>query len=143
MRITGNFHEGIGNAIILILLVLLVSPCPGTETKTAYTRDDINFVSKERVEENIKYEYAKPGDYREVQVPIDTVVIGASPIPQNISLPEGKKETPAEINLSSESDKAIPASASNKYPYASLSIGLLIIGGLFFFLASVFNRRGN
>ena len=140
----GNFHEGITSAVILILLVLLVSPGLGMETKTAYTRDDINFVSKERVAENIRYEYARPGDYKEVQVPLDTVVIGASSIPENISLPEAKKETPAERNLSSQSNKTIPASASDKYPYASLSIGLLIMGGLVFFLASVFsghNRR--
>ena len=137
----GNFHEGITSAVILILLVLLVSPGLGMETKTAYTRDDIHFVSKERVEENIRYEYARPGDYREVQVPLDTIVIGASSILENISLPEAKKETPAEINLSSESNKTIPASASNKYPYASLSIGLLLIGGLVFFLASVFSGQ--
>lgn len=49
--------------------------------KTAYTRDGINFVTKERMEENIKYEYAKPGDYRQVQVPKDQIVVGASVIP--------------------------------------------------------------
>ena len=143
MGMMGKIYPEMEKVTILILLVLLVSHGQGTETKTAYTRDDINFVSKERVEENIRYEYARPGDYKEVQVPLDTVVIGASSIPENISLPEAKKETPAERNLSSQSNKTIPASASDKYPYASLSIGLLIIGGLFFFLASVFNRRGN
>jgi hypothetical protein len=144
MGMMGKIYPEMAKVTILIILALLVSPGQGTETKTAYTRDDIHFASKERVEENIKYEYARPGDYKEVQVPLDTVVIGASSIPENISLPEEKKEPPAEINLSSESDNAIPASASNKYPYASLSIGLLIIGGLVFFLASVFsghNRR--
>jgi hypothetical protein len=61
-------------------------------TKIAYTRDGQNFVSKERVEENIKYSYAKPGDYREVQVPPSTVVVGASVIP-GISEQEDKVTT--------------------------------------------------
>ena len=46
------------------LLALLAAPAFGVETKTAYTRDGINFISKERMEENIRYEYARPGDYR-------------------------------------------------------------------------------
>ena len=52
-----------------------------TDTKTAYTRDGIHFISWERAQENIKYEYAKPGDYKEVQVPRNTVIVGASVIP--------------------------------------------------------------
>ncbi|GEM_PF-2179939 len=51
------------------------------DTKTAYTRDGISFVTLERVQENIKYEYAKPGDYKRVQVPLNTTVVGASIIP--------------------------------------------------------------
>ena len=50
----------------------------GADTKTAYTRDGINFVSESRMNENIKYEYAKPSDYKEVQVPLNTIVVGAS-----------------------------------------------------------------
>ena len=81
----GKFHR-IGAVIVLfILLTLLATLCSGQETKTAYTRDGIQFISKERVDENIRYEYAKPGDYREVQVPLNTIVVGASAIPQNIS----------------------------------------------------------
>lgn len=64
--------------VVLFVLVLLSQPFLGMETKTAYTRDGINFVSKARMEENIKYEYAEPGDYKEVQVPMDTIVVGAS-----------------------------------------------------------------
>jgi len=52
-----------------------------TNTKTAYTQDGINFISKERVEENIKAGIAKSGDYREVQVSLDTIVVGGSTIP--------------------------------------------------------------
>lgn len=50
-------------------------------TKTAYTHDGISYVSKERVDENIKAGVAKPGDYEEVQVPLDTFVVGGSTIP--------------------------------------------------------------
>jgi lysophospholipase L1-like esterase len=50
-------------------------------TKTAYTHDGISYISKERVEENIKAGVAKPGDYEEVQVPLDTFVVGGSTIP--------------------------------------------------------------
>jgi lysophospholipase L1-like esterase len=49
---------------------------PKANTKTAYTHDGISYISKERVEENIKAGVAKPGDYEEVQVPLDTVVVG-------------------------------------------------------------------
>lgn len=44
------------------------------QTKTAYTIDGTNFVSKERMEENIKTGFRKRGDYKEVQVPLDTPV---------------------------------------------------------------------
>ena len=77
---------------LFILLALLAAPGSGIETKTAYTRDDIHYISKERVDENIRYEYAKPGDYRAVQVPLDTIVVGASTIPENISVPKEEKE---------------------------------------------------
>ncbi len=52
-----------------------------TNTKAAYTQDGINFISKERLEENIKAGIAKSGDYREVQVSLDTIVVGGSIIP--------------------------------------------------------------
>jgi lysophospholipase L1-like esterase len=52
-----------------------------TNTKTAYTHDGISYISKERVDENIKAGVAKPGDYEEVQVPLGTFVVGASTIP--------------------------------------------------------------
>jgi hypothetical protein len=54
---------------------------PDENTKTAYTHDGISYISKERVEENIKAGVAKPGDYEEVQVPLDTFVVGGSTIP--------------------------------------------------------------
>jgi hypothetical protein len=52
-----------------------------TNTKTAYTHDGISYISKERVDENIKAGVANPGDYEEVQVPLDTFVVGGSTIP--------------------------------------------------------------
>jgi len=125
-----------------ILLTSLATICFSQETKTAYTWDGVQFISKERADENIRYEYAKPGDYREVQVPLNTIVVGASAIPENISLPEEKEETAIEENSSLPSNQTASASASkNKYPYASLFIGLLVIGGLVFFVASVFSGR--
>jgi len=128
--------------VLFIFLTLLAAPGFGQETKTAYTRDGIQYVSKERVDENIRYEYAKPGDYREVQVPLNTIVVGASDIPENISQPEGEKEI--ELDEDSPPKSNLNASASyleNKYPYASLFIGLLVIGGLVFFVASIFSGR--
>lgn len=113
------------------------------ENKTAYTRDGIHFISKERVDENIRFEYAKPGEYREVQVPLDTVVVGGSSIPQNITTPK-EKETPAPEEKpvpSPSSDQAAPQASEGRYPYAPLFIGLLAIGGLFIFVASVYSRR--
>jgi hypothetical protein len=142
-----KFHKRIGVATVLfigliILLASLASPGFGMENKTAYTRDGIHYVSKERVDENIRYEYAKPGDYREVQVPFDTIVVGASSIPENISMQE-EKDTAIEENSPPKTNKTSSASASgNKYPYASLSIALLVVGGLVFFVASVFSGRG-
>ncbi len=143
----GKSYKRIGVFIVLfigmlILLALLAAPGSGIGTKTAYTRDGIHYVSKERVDENIRYEYAKPGDYREVQVPLDTIVVGASTIPGNISVPKEEKEAAREGNSPSSSDQTDSASASeNKYPYASLFIGLLVIGGLVLFVASVFSGR--
>ena len=138
-----KFYKRIGAVIILfILLALLAASGSGMENKTAYTRDGIQYISQERVDENIRYEYAKPGDYREVQVPLDTIVVGASTILENISMQEGKKEPAKEENSPSTSNQTASASASeNKYPYASLFIGLLVIGGLVLFVASVFSGR--
>jgi hypothetical protein len=132
----GKFYRIVA---VVVLLTLLAVPGFGLETKTAYTRDGIQYVSKERVDENIRYEYAKPGDYREVQVPLNTIVVGASAIPENISLPE-EKETEIVEKSAPKSNLNAPSS-ENKYPYASLFIGLLVIGGLVFFVASVFSGR--
>ena len=45
--------EGIKSAaILLILLAFLCAHASGVENKTAYTRDGVHFVSKERMEEN-------------------------------------------------------------------------------------------
>jgi len=137
--------ESIGIAsCIFILLVLLSVACQGTETKTAYTRDGINFVSKERMEENIRYEYAKPGDYREVQVPLTTIVVNASVIPQ-IAANDATEEEPTEESGPSNSSQNAAASLpekSGRYPFASIGIGLLIAGGVIVFAASGIRGRG-
>jgi hypothetical protein len=136
-----KFYKGIGAVTVLfILLALLIAPGSCMETKTAYTRDGIHYVSKQRMDENIRYEYAKPGDYRVANVPLDTIVVGASAIPENISMPQGEKETA--INSQQKSNQTASADASeNKYPYAPLFIGLLVIGGLVLFVASIFSGR--
>lgn len=148
MRGTCCFHNSSGYFIVIIavtaLLALLAAPAFGVETKTAYTRDGINFISKERMEENIRYEYARPGDYREVQVPMDTVIVGESFMPENISHEEKDKAQAKENNLSSGLKSTAPTSASShegNYPYAPISIVLLVVSGLVFVAASIFSRR--
>ena len=140
----GIILKGIGFVISLIVLIqLLGTPVLGTDTKTAYTRDGINFVSKERMEENIKYEYAKPGDYREVQVPLNTIVVNASIVPESAS-DQVKPETPEQEGTPFGPLQTNPASAGEngiKYPYAALGIGLLLIVGLIIFAAWFINGR--
>ena len=91
----GFILKGIGTIIGIFILLAFIgaifgshdtsTPSESSDTKTAYTRDGNNFVSKERVEENIKYGYAKTGDYKEVKVPLNTVVVGASIFPTESS----------------------------------------------------------
>jgi len=127
---------------VFIILTSLATLSSGQETKTAYTRDGIQFINKERVDENIRYEYAKPGDYREVQVPINTIVVGASNVPENLSVPSEREETMPEEKTPLPSNQIASASGSeNRYPYAPIFIGLLVIGGLIFLVASVFSCR--
>jgi hypothetical protein len=137
--------ESIGIAsCIFILLVLLSVACQGTETKTAYTRDGMHFVSKERMEENIRYEYAKPGDYREVQVPLTTIVVNASVMPQiaaNDAIEEETTEESGPSNSSQNAAASVPEK-SGRYPFASIGIGLLIAGGVIVFVASGIRGRG-
>ncbi len=128
---------------LIILLVLLCAPAFGTDTKTAYTRDGINFISKERMDENIKYEYAKPGEYREVQVPLNTVVVNASIIPE-LASSQDKQEIEVQENRPSLPDQSIPSyskESDTRYPYATLGIGLLLIVGLVIFAAWIINGR--
>lgn len=142
-------HYKIGKFVVLftgLLILFAITASSGTdpETKTAYTRDGIHFISKERVDENIRYEYAKPGEYREVQVPLDTVVVGVSAVPQNITTPKEKEETAPEEKPASSpsSDQTNMPASEDRYPYAPLFIGLLAIGGLFIFIGSVYSGRG-
>ena len=141
----GSILKETGVTISLcILLVLLCAPAYGMDTKTAYTRDGINFVSKERMDENVRYEYAKPGEYHEVQVPLNTVVVNASIIPESAQV-QDKKETELLKNQPSLSNQTIPTSTREediKYPYATLGIGLLLFVGVLIFAAWVIKERG-
>jgi hypothetical protein len=143
--IMGIILKRIGVVVgLFILLVIISEPGFGMDTKTAYTRDGVNFVSKERVEENIKFEYAKPGDYKEVQVPLNKTVIGASIIPEITSNPE-IQETLTQEKQPFNPDQISPLSEpenKNKYPYASIGIGLLFIVGVVFFVMTSVNGRG-
>ncbi len=134
-------------AILFILLAFLCWQTIGVENKTAYTRDGVHFVSKERMEENILYEYAQPGDYREVQVPLDTIVVGASVIPKWLEEEKDDEDGQvAEENEGSEQEKSLPLEEdAPNYPYASIGIGLLLILGLVAsvtWLRSQKSRRG-
>ena len=118
-------------AILFILLAFLCAQTSGVENKTAYTRDGVHFVSKERMEENILYEYAQPGDYREVQVPLDTLVVGASVIPEWLEEEEEEEEQEAKENETEEGEDSPDAEEdASKYPYAAIGVGLLLIVGL-------------
>jgi hypothetical protein len=127
--------------VIFNLVVLLGAPCLGMETKTAYTRDGINFVSKERVEENIRYEYAKPGEYREVQVPLSTVVVNSSYIPEEVSSREVQENSSGLSKPAQANRTATVPEKEAKYPYATLGIGLLLIGGIVIFIAASIRGR--
>lgn len=108
----GFILKGIGTIIGIFILLAFIgaifgshdtsTPSESSDTKTAYTRDGNNFVSKERVEENIKYGYAKEGDYKEVQVPLDTVVVGASTIKGETSKQEQKATQQQQEKTSSQ-----------------------------------------
>jgi hypothetical protein len=129
---------------LFILLVLHGASCQGADTKTAYTRDGINFVSKERVDENIRFEYAKPGDYREVQVPLATAVVNASVIPDIVSDDTQEEASTEKTGPSNSSQKAAAPGPDEreKYPYASIGIALLIVGGAIVFVASGIYGQG-
>ena len=129
-------------AILFILLAFLCAQTSGVENKTAYTRDGVHFVSKERMEENILYEYAQPGDYREVQVPLDTLVVGASVIPEWLEEEEEEKEQEAKENGTEEGEDFPDAEEdASKYPYAAIGVGLLLIVGLVALVAWIRSRK--
>lgn len=156
-----NGFSALGAGVLFIgLLSLLAAPAfcgSANDTKIAYTRDGIHFISKERVAENIRYEYARPGEYREVAVPIDTIVVGASTIPENLTDSDEVEdkagsdgEAAGSTGASEEEvegrpegpdvDRAQPKSGE-RYPYASVSIGALIICGALVFVGSLFSGR--
>jgi hypothetical protein len=108
----GFIMKGIKAVVGLFILLVLIgaffghhdtsTPAATTsqhaDTKTAYTRDNANFVSKERVDENIKLGLAKPGDYKEVQVPLSTVVVGGYP-PESSTSKKEEQTTPSQSSV--------------------------------------------
>ena len=74
-----------------------------TDTKTAYTRDNVNFISKDRVDENIKLGVANAGDYKEVQVPLNTVVVGGY---STEDLTTSKQQTQPPANRQTEQENS-------------------------------------
>lgn len=56
-----------------------ISDTSDANTKTAYTKDGITFISEERLEQNIRAGLTNLDEYEKVQVPLDTFVYGTSP----------------------------------------------------------------
>lgn len=108
----------IGVIIATFLLLLLFGQlCLGEETKTAYTKDGVNFISKARMDENIKYKYAEPGDYWEEQVPLSTRVTGASEFVEDTSRP-----------AETRSAQRFPTAQPSPIPKTSATEKVLLIG---------------
>jgi len=118
--------KGIGAIIgVFVILIIFNAVVFGADTKTAYTRDGINFVSKARMDENIKYEYAKPSDYKEVQVPLNTIVVGASEYVEDTSTQTSQTNT--KNTQTSMTKQPSPTSDSGSSGNGTLSvIGLLL-----------------
>jgi hypothetical protein len=113
-----------------------------TDTKTAYTRDNVNFISKDRVDENIKAGLAKSGDYKEVQVPLSTVVVGGYAPDSGVSK-QGETSTPAQQIQSSASPtpSSTPVNAENpssthSKPSDNIKVGqqYTVVSGFFGFI---------
>ncbi len=83
-----------------------------TDTKTAYTRDNVNFISKDRVDENIKAGVAKPGDYKEVQVLLSTVVVSGYAPDSGVSN-QGEPSTPTQQQIQPSSSQAVTTEKTN------------------------------
>jgi len=79
------------------------------DTKTAYTRDNVNFISKDRVDENVKAGLAKSGDYKEVQVPLSTVVVGGYTPDSSVSN-QGETSAPVQQTQPTPSQTVTPSS---------------------------------
>lgn len=110
---------------LLIFAILLCGPCLGKETKTAYTRDGENFISKNRVDENIRAGINKPGDYIEVQVPLDTLVVGGY-----LQDTKYDKRLPKQL----ESKKSQPSNTTQTAPTStSINGNKLILFSLLYF----------
>ncbi|MGD0952586.1 MAG: hypothetical protein ABR985_09355 [Methanotrichaceae archaeon] len=137
-----NIVKGLGVIICLfILAVFLGTPVFGASTKTAYTRDSVNFISKHRVDENIEVGIAKPGDYREVQVPLNTVVVGA--FLENTSKQTESAYSSLNTSKQTRTEPAQPSEATQNASASTSSIGdrsnfvilfiLIAVTGLYLF----------
>ena len=78
------------------------------------------------MDENIKYEYAEPSDYSEVQVPLNTIVVGASEYVEDTSTQTMQTET--KNTQTSMIKQPSPTSDSGSSGNGTLSvIGLLLL----------------
>lgn len=125
----------IGRIIATVLLMMMLSQlCLGEDTKTAYTKDGAHFISKARMEENIKHEYAKRGDYREVQVPLSTPVAGATEFVEDTSgrvQSSSRSVNEQQTGRSQSSSKEMESSNSNEGWMILLLLILITVSILF------------
>ena len=117
--------KGIGVIIGLFIFLAIIgalfgshdTPTPAattskiTETKTAYTQDGQNFVSKEWMDESIRAGIAKSSNYKEVQVPLNTVVLGVYAPDSGVSK-QGETSIPAQ-----QTQTSAPKPSQTLYPW--------------------------
>jgi hypothetical protein len=126
----GIILKGFGVVICLFILMVLFSTlCFGMDTRTAYTRDGENFISKKRVDENIQAGISKPGEYREVQVPINTFVLGGfmenTTYDKNTSKqPESKNAQPFNTTQKAMTSTSINEESKNTHPFNTMQTPL-------------------
>ena len=88
----------------------------------------MNFISKERVDENIQIGLAKPGEYKEVQVPLNTIVVEGSPPSEEAISTAQEQETQSSTpeQTTSEQDKEWVKAVQTTNTEASHDYGILL-----------------